>query len=183
MGPATKPSRDIEIFKRSLDTRTSQGHGERARAVARSGRRDPSLTVAPSHPPALTSGTPLLLTASVEGGEGDPSGTVSFLDGDTVLGTAPLDARQARLNVPGLAAGRHVLRASYGGDLRSAASISDALDVAVSPPGTTPDGGGDPGGPDSAGCGCGAGGPPFGAGLLLLVALARATRRTVRRLE
>jgi hypothetical protein len=51
-------------------------------------------------------------------GRGSLSGTVTFLDGTTTLGTAPVGPGGfADLKVAGLAVGSHSITASYGGDL------------------------------------------------------------------
>jgi hypothetical protein len=56
-----------------------------------------------------------LLTATVNSQAGAPTGTVTFLDGTTVLGTAPVNAAgQATLAVS-LAVGSHALTASFTG--------------------------------------------------------------------
>ena len=48
---------------------------------------------------------------------GTPSGgTVTFDDGSTVLGTAPLTAGTAQLSTSALVLGANLLTASYGGD-------------------------------------------------------------------
>jgi len=72
-------------------------------------------------------GQAITLTATVlpvAPGAGAPSGQVTFSDGATVLGTAPLDAgtRQATLALPSLLVGDHSLTASYPGDGRFSAS-------------------------------------------------------------
>src|SRR5262249_19958863 len=57
------------------------------------------------------------LTATVTGPAGVPTGTVTFLDGDTVLGTATLDGTgTASLAVAFDTEGDHALTAVYGGD-------------------------------------------------------------------
>lgn len=55
------------------------------------------------------------LKATVAGGA-TPTGTVQFKDGATVLGSAPLSAGVARLDVKSLALGSHTLSATYLGD-------------------------------------------------------------------
>jgi hypothetical protein len=68
-------------------------------------------------------------TATVRAsGSGTPSGTVTFQDGTTVLGTAPLDsAGRATLAVALLAVGDHAITAVYGGDGAFGASTSAVL--------------------------------------------------------
>ena len=72
-----------------------------------------------------TAGRGITLTAVVSGNGGIPTGTVTFLDGATTLGTAPVNsAGQATFSVSTLSAGTHPLTASYAGDARDAASTS-----------------------------------------------------------
>ena len=60
------------------------------------------------------------------------TGTVTFIDGTTVLGTAAVDAGgHASLAVPGLAVGSHALAASYSGTQNFASSTSDTLNETV----------------------------------------------------
>jgi hypothetical protein len=76
------------------------------------------------------------LTATVSGGAGVPTGTVTFLDGTTVLGTAALDGTgTATLAVSFAAAGDHALTAVYSGQGASLASASDVLTETVNPAG------------------------------------------------
>ena len=57
--------------------------------------------------------------------------TVTFLDGSSVLGTAPLANDTATLSVTFSTAGSHVLRASYAGDTNFAAAASNSATVGV----------------------------------------------------
>jgi hypothetical protein len=64
-------------------------------------------------------GQPVTLTASVGAlapGAGTPTGTVTFSDGTTTLGSAFLSGGVASMTTSGLAVGGHSLTASYGGD-------------------------------------------------------------------
>lgn len=65
---------------------------------------------------AFSQHQPLTLTASVSFGASSPTGTVTFRDGATVIGTAPFVANAASLTVPELSPGPHALTASYDGD-------------------------------------------------------------------
>ncbi|WP_344181717.1 Ig-like domain-containing protein, partial [Streptantibioticus ferralitis] len=59
------------------------------------------------------------LTATVTAtlpGDGTPTGTVSFFDGLTLLGTAPLSGGVATFTISSLAVGAHALTATYNGD-------------------------------------------------------------------
>ena len=79
---------------------------------------------------------PVKLTASlavVAPGAGVPTGTVTFFDGATPIGSAPLSGAFATLSVNGIAPGTHSFRAMYGGDGNFAASTSDPAVVTVKP--------------------------------------------------
>jgi hypothetical protein len=89
-------------------------------------------------PNPATYGDDVTLTATVAapGATGTPTGTVTFRDGTTVLGTAPLAAnggvQQASLTVSGLHGGDHALSAAYSGDASFASSTSTAYTLQVS---------------------------------------------------
>ena len=77
--------------------------------------------------------------AAVAPGAGLPTGTVTFLDGNTVLGTGTLDANgQASLLLEsGLAPGTNSLTAAYGGDGSFLASTSTATIETLNAPAAT----------------------------------------------
>ncbi len=63
---------------------------------------------------------------------GTPTGSVTFLDGTTTLGTAALSAQgMATLAISTLAAGAHSVTAQYGGDASFAASASGTVSLVV----------------------------------------------------
>ncbi|MGE4254461.1 MAG: IPT/TIG domain-containing protein [Xanthobacteraceae bacterium] len=73
-------------------------------------------------------GQAVTLTATVGGSGGTPSGTVTFRDGATSLGTATLNgAGQATLTTSSLSVGSHSITAAYGGSGSFTASTSAAL--------------------------------------------------------
>src|SRR5262249_27601411 len=88
---------------------------------------------------AVAMGGSVLLTATVAGTGpstgGTPTGTVTFFNGSTVLGTAAVaydtvsGTYRARLSTTGLNAGANSLTASYAGDNNYAGSDSAALSV------------------------------------------------------
>jgi sugar lactone lactonase YvrE len=82
--------------------------------------------------PALTL-APIVLTATVNNaGVGAATGTVTFTDGTTVLGTGTLNSSGvATLSVASLAAGTHPLQASYPGDGNNFAGVSSTLSQVV----------------------------------------------------
>jgi len=73
--------------------------------------------------------SPIILAATVtNSGVGAPSGSVTFTDGSTQLGTATLDASgKAQFTVPALTTGNHSIQASYAGDIGNFSSVSPSL--------------------------------------------------------
>jgi Bacterial Ig-like domain (group 3)/FG-GAP-like repeat/FG-GAP repeat len=96
-----------------------------------------SLSVSPNPVYALQSVT---LTATVTAANLVPTGTVTFLDGGTSLGTAPLNANGVATFIAHFPAARnHVLTAVYGGDATFNTSTSSSLteNVLINPSDTT----------------------------------------------
>lgn len=83
-------------------------------------------------------GTGVTLTASVSSAVGTPAGTVTFLDGTTVLGTAPVTGTTttatASLTTTSLTAGPHTLTASFAGSNGFGNATSAAVTVTVVAP-------------------------------------------------
>src|SRR5207247_1761140 len=81
------------------------------------------------------SGQPVTFTATVKAktaGAGTPTGTVTFKDGPTILGTGTLDsAGQAMFTTSTLAVGSHSITASYGGDANFNGSTSPRITQSV----------------------------------------------------
>ncbi|HET9804391.1 MAG TPA: Ig-like domain repeat protein, partial [Candidatus Acidoferrum sp.] len=70
-------------------------------------------------------GQNVTLTATVQPPSGTPaSGTVNFLDGGTLLGTATIANNTAQLSVSSLSVGTHTLTAAYSGDGNLSGSTS-----------------------------------------------------------
>src|SRR5439155_1067812 len=86
-------------------------------------------------------GREVTFTASVTGtvpGAGTPSGTVTFQDGATPLGTGTLNgAGQATFSTSTLAAGTHAITAVYAGDTTFNGSTSGSLSQVVNKADTT----------------------------------------------
>ena len=88
-----------------------------------------SLTAAPT---SASVGQSVALTAKVVAVAGTPTGSVSFLDGTTVIGSAALSAQgTATFSTTSLSAGAHALSAQYGGDTTYASSTSGAISVTI----------------------------------------------------
>src|SRR5438876_11721046 len=69
---------------------------------------------------------------------GVPTGTVTFYDGATALGTGSLNSfGQATLSTSALAAGSHAITASYGGNGNFTGSTSAVLTQTVNKANTT----------------------------------------------
>src|SRR5439155_26537388 len=92
---------------------------------------------------SLVVGDPVTLEATVQptGSNATPTGTVTFLEGNTELGHAELDRNGvARLTLvgidpetPPLAVGQHPITAVYGGDRDFAGSTSPVMTQEVDP--------------------------------------------------
>lgn len=101
----------------------------------------PTVTgIASSGSPAVYGDT-VTFTATIAASTGSPTGTVTFKDGSTVLGSAPVatvgGGRQASLAVPGLHAGTHAVTAVYSGDASFATSTSPAFSQEITKAPTT----------------------------------------------
>ena len=100
--------------------------------VAVSNRAASGITFTASPTPQLFN-NPINLTAQVSSATtGAPSGTVTFLDGTTVVTTCPVGTGgQVACTVTTLAAGSHSLSAMYSGDTSFLASASTGTPVAI----------------------------------------------------
>ena len=72
-------------------------------------------------------------------GSGTPTGSVTFMDGTTTLGSATLSGGKAKLTTKILSVGSHAITASYGGDTNFSTSTSPPLNPnqTVNPDGTS----------------------------------------------
>ena len=87
-------------------------------------------------PNPSTYGQPVTFTATVSAnlsGAGTPTGTVTFQDGTTILGTSILAEGVATYVNPALAVGTHAITAVYGGNADLSASTSAAQSQTVNP--------------------------------------------------
>src|SRR6185312_13778521 len=76
-----------------------------------------TISITSSANPALTLSPIVLNVSVVNAGDGVPTGTITFTDGTTSLGTAALDGQgHATLSLTSLSAGSHPITASYAGD-------------------------------------------------------------------
>ncbi|WP_148045050.1 beta strand repeat-containing protein [Nocardioides marmorisolisilvae] len=98
----------------------------------------PTVTgIASSGTPAVYGDT-ISFTATVNTSAGTPTGSVTFKEGSTVLGTAPVgDGGQATLSVAGLHTGTHTVKATYSGDVSHSGSTSGGFDQVITKAPTT----------------------------------------------
>lgn len=83
-------------------------------------------------------GQPLALVATVQPpGSGSATGTITFLDGTTTIGTVTVANNLAQLNISTLSVGSHTLTAKYSGDSNFAGSTSIAVTETVNQAATT----------------------------------------------
>jgi hypothetical protein len=88
---------------------------------------------------STTSGGAVTFTGSVSSTGIAPGGTVTFLDGATVLGSSAVSASgSASLTTSSMAVGTHSITARYDGDTSHAASTSSAAAHTVTAPPTPP---------------------------------------------
>jgi hypothetical protein len=110
--------------------------GSTSAALTQSVLLDTTVTVASSNHNPATYGQAITFTATVtptSPAGGIPTGTVTFMDGTTVLGTGTLNsASQATFTTSLLTAGSHSITAVYGGDVDYAGSTSAILTQTVS---------------------------------------------------
>ena len=89
----------------------------------------PAATVSSPNSTAAV-GQAVTFTATLSGAVA-PTGTVTFTDGGTVLGSAALSSGQASFTTSSLAVGAHSIVASYGGDANNASATSAAFGFTV----------------------------------------------------
>jgi Glycoside hydrolase family 44/Bacterial Ig-like domain (group 3) len=95
-----------------------------------------TLTASPATAP---SGQAITLTATVtpSSGSSSPSGTVTFQDGSTAIGSVPLATGKGVITVSTLSVGSHSITAVYSGDAANLPSNSNPVTVTITAP-TTP---------------------------------------------
>jgi len=120
------------------DTATASANGTYSSASASTTVINPlsTTTALTSSADPSTFGQSIMLTATVSsGGQGTPTGTITFMSGTTTLGTGTLspggNGSQATLTLSTLAVGNYSIQAVYSGDVTFAASASAALPLTV----------------------------------------------------
>ena len=99
----------------------------------------PTVNLASSANPS-TAGQSVTFTATVSGGAGTPTGTVSFLDGGGAIAgctSVTLTSGSAACTAGSLSAGSHTITASYSGNTAYSAGTSNTVSQSVQAPVTT----------------------------------------------
>ncbi len=110
------------------------GDGNNAAAVSAAvtvtvGQVAPTVTVSASNSnPVL--GASVTFTASLAGGA-SPTGSITFKNGSTTLGTGSVSGTTATFSTAALSVGAHSITAEYSGDSNNAAATSSAVTVTV----------------------------------------------------
>src|SRR5262245_42281 len=81
-------------------------------------------TAVTTSPNPSTSGGLITITATITASPGPPTGTVSFFEGLTKIGTGTISGTTATMTTSTLSVGGHVLTAQYNGDNTYAGSTS-----------------------------------------------------------
>ncbi len=104
--------------------------------IAQGGTANTTTTVSSSSNPSVFS-QPVTLTATVTSSGGVPTGTVTFKDGSTTLGTSTLDVSgHAAFTTSALTVASHSITAVYGGSASFNGSTSSAVTQTVNKDGT-----------------------------------------------
>lgn len=124
-------------FPTTNPLQATYGGGTGDAFVAKIGGYSSSTAIGSSLNPAAF-GQSVTFTATVTSqGPGTPTGTVTFMDGATSLGSFALVGNTATLKTNGLTAGTHTITATYGGDTTFSKSTSTALSQVVTRATTT----------------------------------------------
>jgi Bacterial Ig-like domain (group 3)/Beta-propeller repeat len=113
---------------------SAYGGGSSDAFVAKIIVHTPTTTTLTAAPTSATSGTAINITATVAevGGTSVPTGTVTFKDGTTSLGSMTLNGTGiAVYTTQSLTVGAHSITAAYGGDAANGSSTSTAASVTV----------------------------------------------------
>lgn len=117
---------------------TAAYSGDSGNAVATSApiavliQQAPSTVMLSASANPLTQGAPLTLTASIASDSPNPTGTVNFFDGTSLLATAPVASTGvASTTIANLGLGAHSITAVYSGDMNHAGSSSTSVQELV----------------------------------------------------
>jgi sugar lactone lactonase YvrE len=110
----------------------SQTSASTSTPLALSVKEVTAVSIVSSANPALTLSSIVLTATVTNSGVGVPTGTITFVDGTTQLGTATLDAQgHATFTVASLSAGNHAIVANYAGDSMNFTASSEGFAQSV----------------------------------------------------
>ncbi|QWG17379.1 IPT/TIG domain-containing protein [Bradyrhizobium sediminis] len=127
---ATTPAHAPGTVDVAVTTPSGPGIGAGLYAFAQTST---STTLTSSLNPA-TVGQAVTFTAAVSSGSGTPTGSVTFMDGTTNIGSAALSAGTASLTVSTLTVGVHSITVVYAGNANFASSTSAVLAQSINVP-------------------------------------------------
>jgi RHS repeat-associated protein len=129
-GPATNAELNMPLglaIDSSDDIYISDTGNERIRVVGSSSRSVPTLTLVTSSTPSVY-GASVTFTATISSG---PTGTVTFYDGGTQIGTGTIGGTTATFTTSSLAAGAHSITASWPGNSSYSSVTSSTITQVV----------------------------------------------------
>ena len=129
LGPGTYAVTAVYLGDGTFNASTSAG-------LAFTVSKGDTMTALVGTPNPIVQGAPLTLTASVAAvspATGLPTGSVTFKDGTTTLGSAALSAGVARVTTSNLTVGSHAITATYEGSASFLGSTSAELGETVQP--------------------------------------------------
>jgi predicted outer membrane repeat protein len=109
---------------------TSNAVSQDVRAPATIGTTT-TLSAGTPNPSTVNQSVSFTITVTPASGTADPTGSVTLLDGATILGTGNLSGRTATVQVANLTAGSHTITARYNGDLTFITSVSSGQSQTV----------------------------------------------------
>jgi hypothetical protein len=115
-------SQHLSKFAFSLDHLNSL-----STSISLSGTSQATTSTLTSSATSSVFGKSVTFTATVTKSSGTPTGTVTFKDGTTVIGSGTLSSGKAVLTTSSLSVSSHSITASYGGDTSSNTSTSTTL--------------------------------------------------------
>lgn len=136
-GVATFTTSSLPVSGYSV-TATYDGDGQHEASTSSSLTQSvlgiPTVVAVSASPASATYGNSVTLTATVTNGRASifgPTGTVTFKEGSTVLGTGTLSSGTATWTAPNLEVGAHSITAHYSGSLTHDANSSSSIPVGV----------------------------------------------------
>jgi LmbE family N-acetylglucosaminyl deacetylase len=101
--------------------------GSTSNAISQNVNQASTSTILTANPSPSVYGSPVTFTATISSNGGTPTGTVTYMDGATVLGAGILSDGMASYTAPALVGGTHSITAVYSGDANFETSTSPAV--------------------------------------------------------